>query len=47
MLENFHGKILKDGIENISIKVDGIDLMKSEHVKGKLMYSRVYSKYII
>lgn len=40
----FDPKTLNGLIEAIAIYVDKIDLMKSEHIDGKLMHTVVYSK---
>ncbi|NMB26632.1 MAG: RNA 2',3'-cyclic phosphodiesterase [Tissierellia bacterium] len=44
--DNFNSEDLSNIIKQISINVDKIDLMKSEHINGKLVHSIVYTKNI-
>ncbi len=46
MKDNFNLKELLNMINKLSIDVDKIDLMKSEHINGKLVHSIVYTKNI-
>lgn len=46
MKDNFNLKELSNIINKLSIDVDKIDLMKSEHINGKLVHSIVYTKNI-
>lgn len=43
---SFNYSSLDDRIKDIVISVDKIDLMKSETIKGKLIYSTLYSKNV-
>jgi 2'-5' RNA ligase len=44
MGDGFNSEIISNQIKNIKIIVDRIDLMKSENIKGRLIYTNIYSK---
>lgn len=44
MDNGFHKEGLLNQIKDINIEVDKIDLMKSEHISGKLVYSIIHTK---
>lgn len=46
MDETFNSETLLNDIEQLTINVDKIDLMKSENINGKLIYSVIYSKLL-
>ncbi|WFA08816.1 RNA 2',3'-cyclic phosphodiesterase [Tissierella sp. Yu-01] len=46
MSDNFNIESYSNQIENIRIEVNKIDLMKSENIKGKLIYTNMYTKIL-
>ncbi|NMA67956.1 MAG: hypothetical protein GX958_00840 [Desulfitobacterium sp.] len=42
--ETFNPQELKESIAEIQIPVNSIELMKSEHISGKLVYTEIFSK---
>ena len=46
MDEAFNQEILLETIDQLKINIDKIELMKSEHINGKLTHSVIYTRYI-